>query len=355
MRQYDKADTIRDGLLDRHNVVVDDRAKQWSVGGDFGPEANEQRDAFNEFAHRDYLQSKSSATATMSNEDIDHIQEQVNVRVQAKKDRDFATADEIRDVLSNEYDVTILDKHKLWSVGGIFEETGQKPPGVYVRVGDDRRDPNGFKSPLSQEDEDEIMKMIATRYKAKRARDFDTSDGIRDELVERFGVRIDDKSNEWRIMSRHGGGGDDYARVGEHNLSDRDVEVVDAKLKERSACKRDREYEEADAIRDLLMDRFGVLVDDRNKEWSVLPGSFDDFVGGDDDDETASVAAEGQEADEDDGDEDTNQEEVEEEVEDIPTEETLAKLTIPLLKEKLREAGLPVSGKKAELVARLLA
>ena len=35
----------------------------------------------------------------MSKEDIDHIQEQVNVRVQAKKDRDFATADEIRDVL----------------------------------------------------------------------------------------------------------------------------------------------------------------------------------------------------------------------------------------------------------------
>jgi len=350
MRQYDKADTIRDGLLDRYNVVVDDRAKQWSVGGDFGPEANEQRDAFNEFANRDYLQSKSSAI--MSNEDIDHIQERVNVRTRAKKDRDFATADEIRDVLSNEYDVTILDKHKLWSVGGIFEETGQKPPGVYVRVGDDRRDPNGFKSPLSQEDENAIMKMIATRYKAKRARDFDTSDGIRDELVERFGVRIDDKSNEWRIMSRHGGGGgDDYAQVGEHNLSARDVEVVDAKLKERSACKRDREYEEADAIRDLLMDRFGVLVDDRNKEWSVLPGSVDDFI----DDETASAAAEGQEADEDDGDEDANQEEVEEEVEDIPTEETLAKLTIPLLKEKLREAGLPVSGKKAELVARLLA
>ena len=61
-------------------------------------------------------------------------------------------------------------------------------------------------------------------------------------------------------MSRHGGGGDDYARVGEHYLSARDVEVVDAKLKERSACKRDREYEEADAIRDLLMDRFGKSV-----------------------------------------------------------------------------------------------
>ena len=103
----------------------------------------------------------------MSKEDIDHIQEQVNVRVQAKKDRDFATADEIRDVLSNEYDVTILDKHKLWSVGGIFEETGQKPPGVYVRVGDNRRDPNGFKSPLSQEDENAIITMLATRYKAK--------------------------------------------------------------------------------------------------------------------------------------------------------------------------------------------
>ena len=33
----------------------------------------------------------------------------------------------------------------------------------------------------------------------------------------------------------------------------------------------------------------------------------------------------------------------------------LASLTVPSLKEKLREAGKPVSGKKAELVDRLLA
>ena len=35
------------------------------------------------------------------------------------------------------------------------------------------------------------------------------------------------------------------------------------------------------------------------------------------------------------------------------TEEELFKFTIPILKEKLRDAGLPVSGKKAELIARL--
>ena len=37
------------------------------------------------------------------------------------------------------------------------------------------------------------------------------------------------------------------------------------------------------------------------------------------------------------------------------SEEELSKLTVPVLKEKLKEAGLPVSGKKAELISRLLA
>ena len=356
IREYDKADTIREGLKDKYNVIVDDRAKQWSVGGDFGPEANEQRNAFEEFANRGFLQSKSSRS--MPQEDIDYIQKQIDERVQAKKDRDFELADDIRDTLSNQYDVTIADKDKLWSAGGVFEETGQKPPGVYVRVGDDRRDPGGFQQPIPQEDEAAIMKLIATRYKAKKVRDFDLSDGIRDELVERYRVRVDDKLNEWRIMdnnSRHGSSGD-YVQVGEHNLlSAQDIEFVQAKLKERIAFKRDREYEEADAIREMLMDRFGILLDDLNKKWSVLPGSVDDFGGDDNSDDEPVAAADGQEVEEE--KEDTNQEEEKdgESTTTAPTEEALAKLTVPLLKEKLKEAGLPVSGKKAELIARLLA
>jgi len=40
-------------------------------------------------------------------------------------------------------------------------------------------------------------------------------------------------------------------------------------LKERFNLKRERSYEEADAIRDELKERFNVKVDDRTKEWFV--------------------------------------------------------------------------------------
>lgn len=32
MRQYDKADKVREGLRTKFNVLIDDRLKQWSVG-----------------------------------------------------------------------------------------------------------------------------------------------------------------------------------------------------------------------------------------------------------------------------------------------------------------------------------
>ena len=41
-------------------------------------------------------------------------------------------------------------------------------------------------------------------------------------------------------------------------------------MKERFDLKRARLYGEADAIRDELMDRFGVQIDDRTKEWFVV-------------------------------------------------------------------------------------
>lgn len=40
---------------------------------------------------------------------------------------------------------------------------------------------------------------------------------------------------------------------------------------------------------------------------------------------------------------------------EILSEDDLTKLTVPILKEMLKERGLKVSGKKAELVERLLA
>jgi len=370
-RDFDKADSIREGLRVKFNVLIDDRLKMWSVGGDFGAEHNSRRELSHQFATRGYIRSKSSLQ--VSPEDEAYIQEQIDERDQAKRDRDFRTADDIRQHLLEDYDVSINDKMKLWSVGGAFEEagSGDKPRGVYTRRGGGN---------LSEEALQEIQDLLKERFAHKKNREFDAADSIRDDLEARYDVRIDDRSSEWRIET------DEYHGASTGSLSDEDIAFVNDKIKERFQCKRDRDYDSADAIRDELQDSFGVVIDDRTKEWRVraieqaqhsVPHdqtagddgfdfgvTEDDFEDEDDDDEDDDDEADDDDADDFDAQLDTEEDEeeditVEDEDEDEEedsslTEAELSELTVVVLKEKLRDAGLPVSGKKSELVARLL-
>eukprot|EP00577_Skeletonema_sp_RCC1716_P015668 CAMPEP_0113413006 /NCGR_PEP_ID=MMETSP0013_2-20120614/23162_1 /TAXON_ID=2843 ORGANISM="Skeletonema costatum, Strain 1716" /NCGR_SAMPLE_ID=MMETSP0013_2 /ASSEMBLY_ACC=CAM_ASM_000158 /LENGTH=525 /DNA_ID=CAMNT_0000299585 /DNA_START=55 /DNA_END=1632 /DNA_ORIENTATION=- /assembly_acc=CAM_ASM_000158 len=257
MRQYDKADAVREGLRTKFNVMIDDRLKQWSVGGDFGEEHNAQRELADKFANRGYIKSTSSLSLEDAEEE-EYIQFHVDARVQAKKDRNFETADKIRLDLAQRFDVMINDKMKLWSIGGQFEELGGKmgkPRGVYTR--------RGALGDLTPEDEDTVSKMIADRYHAKKQKNFDVADEIRDDLLSKYNIRIDDRSNEWRVDT------EDYAMAGTNSLTEDEVAFIDGKLKERFYFKRERQFEEADEIRDHLQERFGIQVDDRVKEWYV--------------------------------------------------------------------------------------
>jgi len=449
-RDFEKADSIREGLRAQYDVLIDDRLKMWSVGGDFGEDHNARRDLAHKFATRGYIRSKSSLP--LSPEDEAYVQGRIDERSEAKRDRDFRTADGIREELLQEYDVSVQDKIKLWSVGGVFEEAGEsnRPArGVYTRRGG---------GDLSDDQIAEIQDLLMERYRFKKERDFDAADAIRDDLRDRFEINIDDRSSEWRVDT------DEYAPVFTGDLSAETVAEITERLRERFRMKRDRDYDAADAIRDELGETHGVVVDDRTKEWKVeASASFFD----DDDDETEVEKEEEDDFDdeteveeeEDDFDDETEVEEeeddfddeteVEEEEDDAnatpaakdfdtdldlvlalfgdeeptapadddqdeeeeptvpadddqdeesttpadddkeeeptaanddddkeeeptadddddqeeeptaddddgPTEEELMKLTIPLLKEKLREAGLPVSGKKAVLISRLL-
>jgi hypothetical protein len=298
------------------------------------------------------------------------------VRSQAKKDRDFTTADEIRDDLVAEFDVTIQDKIKQWSVGGDFGADGnpRKPRGVYTRRGG---------GDLSEEDIENITMMLHDRTEAKKCRDFDNADEIRAHLIDTYSLSIDDKAMEWRVDS------DVFVQVSEPGtqaLSAEDIETICAKLAERHALKLDRDYEAADDIRDELEEEFSVAIDDRNKEWrcvqsagegaseadskfveDALKSQSSAFKRTEEDREFVKdieAIFSGKEEPEDTSDESSSAEEImvtEEETESAIkesspsiSEENLSSLTVPLLKEKLRDAGLPVSGKKAELIERLL-
>jgi cysteinyl-tRNA synthetase len=345
-REYDKADAIREGLRTRYNVLIDDRLRQWSVGGDFGEEHNIQRELADKFANRGYIQSQSSADF-LSDDDKVTIEKLIDDRNAAKKDRDFATADAIRDELFAKYDVTINDKLKLWSVGGYFEELGGKarnPRGVYTRRGG---------GDLSEEDIKYVEDMLAQRYQAKKNRDFNTADSIRDALRAEYNISIDDSSSVWCVESG------DYAQVGDVKLSQSDLDHINMELRKRFECKLSRDYEGADAIRESLAEKFGVAIDDRNKEWKVerVQSDVDSYYSEASDDLDAQLDMV---LDDVLNEDETNLVLVEEvENEEKPSssdvsEEDLSSLTVPLLKEKLKSMGLPVSGTKAVLIQRIL-
>ena len=192
-----------------------------------------------------------------SEEEEEYIQHHVEARTEAKKARDFDTADKIRLDLAQRFDVTINDKQKLWSICGILKEMGGKmgkPRGVYTRRGG---------GDLTEEEETAITKLISQRYAAKKQRNFDVADELRDDLYNDYNVKIDDRSNEWRLDTN------DYAMNGANTLNEDQVALIDVKLKQRSQLKKEGEYESADIIRDDLREKLGVNIDDRTKEWYV--------------------------------------------------------------------------------------
>jgi hypothetical protein len=97
------------------------------------------------------------------------------------------------------------------------------------------------------------------------------------------------------------------------------------------------------------MDDHQVSVDDRVKEWTALAAVGDPEPGSDDVEDDVDVEIEGTVEDDDD-----------DEGFPVPAAngangtEDLKSLTVVDLKERLRAAGLPVSGKKGELIERLV-
>lgn len=171
---------------------------------------------------------------------------------------------------------------------------------------------------------------------------------------------------EWRVIS------DDYAMSQENGGStDVDSETVDyiqRLLKERSEYKKNRDFDAADEIRDDLRDNYGVSIDDRTREWSVKKISEYSVVGDDEPPRERRFRMplpDGISVDDDDNDELEGDDGYSSEAEvsgddsladtnyDSEVDEDLSGLTVPELKERLREAGLPVSGRKSELIERL--
>lgn len=324
-RAYKQADAIREELRDRFDVQLDDRLQQWSLGGGFGPANQRGPKVFEE-----YTKSASSTTP----DDADDIKKLVEQRDAARADREFDKADQIRDELL-ERNVYINDRLRQWAVGESFsEERKERQERGWSRRGG---------GTISEEDEATILDLLQERDEYKRERDFGKADRIRDRLQDDFQLSVDDRAKEWHVVTN------EYAMSSSCKpMSAETQQLIHEKVSERAIAKLNRDYETADAIRDELMDEYKVNIDDRVKEWIKLEG--EEGVE-DDSDEVVEVV-----------EDDAAEEEVVEDDEieasgDVTNsldEDALDKLTIPQLKERLRAASLPVSGRKSELIERLI-
>ena len=321
-RAFQDADEIQDELRKNFNVEVNDKTRQWSVGGDFGIEYRE--------ASGPYVMASVSQATDESAE----IQSLVDEREEARKQRDFDTADDVKDQLINAYNVVIDDKLRQWSVGGGFD-SGRGPPNTapFVRRGG---------GTLTEADEATIIALIEERNEAKKDREFGKADRIRDQLGDDYLVRVDDRSREWRVVS------DEYIMSPASAIDDETKAFIQKKIGERSVAKLQKNYDVADDIREELSNNYNVFLDDRVKEWSIdgaEPVSANE------------VSNQGGEAADDENDSmfDVEVDDLDAAMDSAFGEEDIdfSSLTVPELKEKLRAAGLPVGGNKTELIQRL--
>jgi len=115
-----------------------------------------------------------------------------------------------------------------------------------------------------------VHEILTLRVLAKKARDYDEADRLKDELYHEHNVRVWDKTREWNyVRSKSVQRGDivahDYIRAA-GDSSDVDVQIIDNMLLERLRAKLKRDFEQADQLREELR-LMGVRVDDGTKQW----------------------------------------------------------------------------------------
>uniref|UniRef100_A0A7S0C5V8 SAP domain-containing protein n=1 Tax=Proboscia inermis TaxID=420281 RepID=A0A7S0C5V8_9STRA len=409
-RDFEASDALQRQLSEEHGIDINDRDKVWRADGvgfqRRGDDTERDENRGSGIANRrasgvghDYTQVEDTIIDTSICElTIDQINEGIAQRLQFKKQRDFEASDALQKRLSEEHGICIHDKDKVWRAdgvgfGSVYDVAGR---GIYGR-GEDRRDvdrrlgregvspsnppatatftaastpltpPPQVEDPLREYDYVEtsstpfstdeltsITEQIQARSLALQDSNVEIADLIRTNLLSKYSVVLHDKNRQWfragkNVYAFNATGSDALPEVNGDGGVLFTEKVVNL-IQKRTLAREVRDYEKADAVKGRLMTKYGVRVKDIEKEWTfsvdllgsapvepkVTPAKV-----------TADVTAKPVSLDTPDlpG---TIEEQSSSPTDDVST------LTVVQLKERLRAAGLPVSGAKSVLIERLL-
>lgn len=251
LRDFDTADAIRDELSSVYNVAIADRERVWSIGSNF------------QAPPQPYTMS-SFSTPPPEGLDVDRVSEMCQERDDARQQREYDVADEIKFELLEDYNIAIDDRLRQWSVGGVFEDgptrgaRDSSSSGIASAAGLTRRGGGS----LSEQEIATIEELLEERAAYKAQKNYGKADRIRDQLQQEFQVRVDDRSMEWHVVTN------DYTYVpssSQASLSQDTIDYIQKQINERAVAKLNNDYDTADDIRYALMEEFGVSMDDRVK------------------------------------------------------------------------------------------
>ncbi len=349
-RNFADADRILDAL-NKNGIYIQDKARKYRVDGE------------NHFGRRKHYVQRGG---NYGQKDLAVIEELVEERARYKRQRDYFRSDDITDLLREKYRVRVDDRRREWSFmeQSAFEaknNKGQETTEFYVPTPLAPRD--HATHTMDDETKDYIRGQLKERSVARKSKDYKIADCILEALMEEYSVVVDDRTKEWKVILP----GDSFYGDGEN-----DSFAKEAKLSQRSAFVQTRRGKKcndwnADAEEDsdgwysnrddssMVDDELSRIIDNDDDEEEE--GKEEDLgrprsppAAGTSDDEITIVSEKQDQL------EDYSVAEEERTIEGSgeATEEDLSSLTVVALKEKLRLADLPVSGRKQELIDRIL-
>ena len=248
-RDFVVADAIRDELKVEHNVGVHDRDRTWWLGRQ-QRQARPQRPPLP--SDHGYAREIGDNTPLVDEAAVDALLLQ---RMHAKMTRDFTRADAIRAELSSVHSVRVHDGRKVWRAG-VDADTADpwaRVEDVYER---DARDGGGAV------DDAAVQNLLKRRSVARRRRHWQLADDILEQLLD-LGVVVNDKTRTYAATV-------DYVPCAANckgTMDPQDREHVAELVAERALHKLRRQFGEADAIRDRLLEGWGVRIDDKKHTW----------------------------------------------------------------------------------------
>lgn len=176
------------------------------------------------------------------------IQDRINEREEARKNKDWAQADALRDELRI-MGVELEDRTSTWRTSGGRD-------GKYSMAPDSR--------PL---DGSVVKKIIAERERLRSAKEFEAADELRRQLAS-FGVEVFDDERVWKSADGQQG----VIISGGHEvdcfLSESEIA---ARVVQREEARTAKNWAQADAIRDQLRKQ-GVELLDNQRQWCTTDG-----------------------------------------------------------------------------------